>query len=151
MARTNLSVYDLEQMSNDELLEREYKGFDWMSVDTEDPFDPEYLKGGYEIPDISSYEKRFCRKVSIVENKLKKNHIKYEWLERHEMFRVSKKRQDSSGQVSGLPTYQYIAIYMETNEYAFGGWEEDRCVSTKISEVIESVKEWLLNNEPGLK
>ena len=150
MARKkNFSISDMEVATIDDLLENEYTGFDWMA---EEPYDPSYLSNeSYEVPDIDAYEKRFNRKVSIVENKLKKNHIRFEWLPQHEMFRVSKIRQSDDGKVSGLPTYQYIAIYMETNEYAFGGWEEDRCVSTRISDVIESVKEWMFNNEPGLR
>ena len=149
MARTRFSIYDMDNLSNEELLKmsgvREVE-------EVEEPFDPEYLSDkGYEIPDISSYEKRFNRKVSIIENKLKKNHIAFEWLDNHELFRVGKKRQDDNGKMSDFYTYQYIAVYMETNEYAFGGWEEDRCVSTRISEVIASVNEWLHNNEPGLK
>lgn len=149
MTRTSISVNDLECLTNEDLLQKEYTGFDWMA---EEPYDPELLSDkGYEIPDLSGYEKRFNRKISIIENKLKKNHIRYEWLSNYEMFRVGKKRQDSRGNVSNYYTYQYIAVYMETNEYAFGGWEEDRCVSTRISDVIESVKEWMYNNEPGLK
>ena len=149
MARTRFSIYDMDGYSNEELL-------DMSSVKTtegvEEPFDPAYLTDEpYEIPNISSYEKRFNRKVSIIENKLKKNHIAFEWLEQHEMFRVGKKRQDDNGKMSDYLTYQYIAVYMETNEYAFGGWEEDRCVSMRISDVIASVNEWLHNNEPGLR
>ena len=148
MARTRFSIYDMDGLTNDELMKVNQE----TSMEVEEPFYPSYLDvSSYEIPDIGGYEKKFNRKVSIIENKLKKNHIAFEWLEQHEMFRVGKKRQDDSGHVSDYPTYQYIAVYMETNEYAFGGWEEDRCVSTRISDVIESVKEWLHNNEPGLK
>lgn len=149
MARTNISVGDLERLSNEDLLNHEYTGFD---CSVEEPYDPEIVSDkDYEIPDISSYEKRFLRKVSIIENKLKKNHIRYEWLPQYELFRVGKKRQDANGNMSGYYTYQYIGIYMDTNEYNFGGWEEERCASTRISDVIESVKQWLYNNEPGLK
>lgn len=149
MARTNINIGDLERLSNEDLLNHEYTGFDWMATE---PYDPEIVSDkGYEIPDISSYEKRFNRKISIIENKLKKNHIRYEWLPQHELFRVGKKRQDENGNMSEYYTYQYIGIYMDTNEYNFGGWEEERCASTRISDVIKSVKEWLSNNEPGLR
>jgi len=149
MSRFRFSVNDLEGLSNEELLRNSYVR---EKQEVTEPYDPEYLSDEkYEIPDVSSYEKRFYRKVSIVENKLRKNNIKFTWMERYEMFRVSKLRQDEDGNVSGYPTHQYIAIYMDTNEYAFGGMEEDRCVSTRISDVIASVKEWLFNNEPGLK
>ena len=149
MARTRFSIYDMDGYSNEELLNMSSVKAD---DEVEEPFDPAYLTDKpYEIPDISSYEKRFNRKISIIENKLKKNHISFEWLEQHEMFRVGKKRQGDNGEMSDYYTYQYIAVYMETNEYAFGGWEEDRCVSTRISDVIASVNEWLRNNEPGLK
>lgn len=149
MARTRFSIYDMDGYSNEELLNMSSAK---VNDEVEEPFDPAYLTDEpYEIPDISSYEKKFYRKVSIIENKLKKNHIAFEWLEQHEMFRVGKKRQGDNGEMSDYYTYQYIAVYMETNEYAFGGWEEDRCVSTRISDVIASVNEWLRNNEPGLK
>lgn len=149
MKRTSIGIGDLEYLSNEDLLNYEYTGFDGSVIE---PYDPEIVSDkGYEIPDISSYEKRFLRKISIIESKLKKSHIRYEWLPQHEMFRVGKKRMDSEGKFSGYYTYQYIAVYMETNEYAFGGWEEDRCVSTRISDVIESVKKWMCNNEPGLR
>ena len=149
MARTKFSIYDMDGYSNEELLNMSSAK---VNDEVEEPFDPAYLTDEpYEIPDISSYEKKFNRKISIIENKLKKNHISFEWLEQHEMFRVGKKRQGDNGEMSDYYTYQYIAVYMETNEYAFGGWEEDRCVSTRISDVIASVNEWLRNNEPGLK
>lgn len=143
----------MESVTNEQLISIAHrKGEYEKELENLEPYDPAYVTDEpYEIPDISSYEKRFNRKISIIENKLRKNRIKFEWLDRYEIFRVSKFRQDSSGKVSGYPTYQYIAVYMETNEYAFGGWEEDRCVSTRISDVIESVKEWMCNNEPGLK
>lgn len=154
MTRTRLSISEQAELvgfNSDELLKLAEREFSHTDEVTE-PFDPDYLSSTpYEIPDISSYEKRFYHKVSIIENKLRKNHISFEWLAEHEMFRVGKRRQAEDGKISDYFTYQYIAVYMETNEYAFGGWEEDRCVSTRISDVIESVKEWLHNNEPGLR
>ncbi len=153
MARTRFSIYDMDTVTNEQLISIAHeKGEYEKELENLEPYDPAYVTDEpYEIPDISSYEKKFNRKVSIIENKLKKNHIAFEWLEQHEMFRVGKKRQGDNGEMSDYYTYQYIAVYMETNEYAFGGWEEDRCVSTRISEVIASVNEWLHNNEPGLK
>lgn len=131
-----------------------------------DPFDPAYLSDKpYEIPDISSYEKKFYHKMSIVINKLRRNHIRFEWLEDEEIFRVQKFRYTEVGSVrnkrtgelinpqrvySEYPTYMYIAIY-DNKEYAFGGEEEDLIVSTRISEVIDEVIEWLNNNEPAVR
>lgn len=168
MARTRFSVYDMDAVTNEDLVRIAHeKGEYEKELENLEPYDPAYVTDApYEIPDISGYEKRFNRKISIIENKLRKNHIRYEWLEAHEMFRVWKFRyEEKPGKVrkkdgtplntykvySEYPTYQYIAVYMETNEYAFGGWEEDQCVSTRISDVINSVMEWLDNNEPGLK
>ena len=120
-----------------------------------EPFDPAYLSNKpYEIPDLSAYEKKFYHKMSIVINKLRRNHIKFEWLEDEEMFRVKKFRYNSVSngkpKRSEYPTYMYIAIYNNT-EYAFGGYETDVIVSTRISEVIEKVIEWLNNNEPAVR
>lgn len=131
-----------------------------------EPFDPAYLSNKpYEIPDLSAYEKKFYHKMSIVINKLRRNHIQFEWLEDEEMFRVKKFRYEEVGSVrnkrtgklinpqrvySEYPTYMYIAIYDNT-EYAFGGYETDVIVSTRISEVIEKVIEWLNNNEPAVR
>lgn len=131
-----------------------------------DPFDPAYLSDKlYEIPDLSSYEKKFYHKMSIVINKLRRNHIQFEWMEDAEVFRVKKFRYEEVGSVrnkrtgelinpkrvySEYPTYMYIAIY-DNKEYAFGGYETDVIVSTRISEVIEKVIEWLNNNEPAVR
>lgn len=131
-----------------------------------EPFDPAYLSNKpYEIPDLSAYEKKFYHKMSIVINKLRRNHIQFEWLEDEEMFRVKKFRYEEVGSVrnkrtgklinpqrvySEYPTYMYLAIY-DNKEYAFGGYETDVIVSTRISEVIEKVIEWLNNNEPAVK
>ena len=131
-----------------------------------EPFDPAYLSDKpYEIPDLSDYEKKFYHKMSIVINKLRRNHISFEWLEHDEVFRVKKFRYEEVGSVRNkrtgklvnpqrvyneYPTYMYIAIY-DNKEYAFGGEEEDLIVSTRISEVIEKVIEWLNNNEPAVR
>lgn len=131
-----------------------------------EPFDPAYLSDKtYEIPTLSAYEKKFYHKVSIVINKLRRNHIRFEWLEDEEMFRVKKFRYKEVGSsrnkrtgelynpqrvYSEYPTYMYIAIY-DNKEYAFGGYETDLIVSTRISEVIDKVIEWLNNNEPAVR
>lgn len=134
--------------------------------DVLEPFDPEYLTNEpYQVPEISPYEKKFYRKMNIVINKLRREHINFEWLENAEMFRVKKYRytlvsnmRKKDGSLykpkkvyNECPTYMYIGIYMDTNEYCFGGWEEDLIVSSRISEVITEVKEWLNNNEPAVR
>lgn len=118
-----------------------------------EPFDPAYISNKpYEIPDLSAYEKRFYHKISIVINKLRRNHIPFEWMEDAEVFRVKKFRytniNNGKPKRSEYPTYMYIAIY-DNKEYSFGGEKEDLIVSTRISEVIEEVIEWLNNNEPA--
>lgn len=112
-----------------------------------EPFDPDYLSNEpYEIPDISDYEKRFLHKVSILEKKLRRAKIRFEWLADDEMFRVKKYRKGSE-----FPSYMYVAIYMDENKYAFGGYETDLVVDGKASVVVAAVKEWLSNNKPALK
>lgn len=119
--------------------------------DINEPFDPAYLTNkAYEVPDISSYERAFYRKMNIVINKLRKNRIRFEWLDDEEVFRVHKYRTDKRGVKSDYPTYMYIAIY-DNKEYSFGGEQEDMIVSTHIGEVIEKVVEWLNNNEPATR
>ena len=104
-----------------------------------EPFDPAYLTNkGYEIPQLSSYEKRFLHKVSILEKKLRRNGIKYEWLEDDECFRIRKYRLGSE-----YPVYMYLCIYMDENKYAFGGETEDVCVDGHASKVVEAALKWL--------
>ena len=115
--------------------------------DDNEPFDPAYLTDKpYEAPEISSYEKRFLRKVSIIENKLRRAKVRYEWLEDYEMFRVAKYRNGSE-----YPSYMYIAIYMDDNTYAFGGWTEDAVVDGRASVVVKAAIEWMSNNKPSMK
>lgn len=112
-----------------------------------EPFDPSYLSDkGYEIPDLSSYEKRFLHKVSIIEKKLRRAKVRFEWLDNDEMFRVWKYRNGSE-----YPTYMYVAVYMDENKYAFGGYETDLVVDGKASVVVAAVKEWVSNNKPAVR
>ena len=74
----------MAKFDNFEDLDSVYAEFD-KSKDVVEPFDPAYVSDkGYEIPDISAHEKRFLRKVSIMEKKLRKAHISFEWNERYD-------------------------------------------------------------------
>lgn len=104
-----------------------------------EPYNPDYLSDKpYEIPQISSYEKRYLHKLSILENKLRRNKIKYEWLERDECFRIRKYKLGSE-----YPSYMYLSVYMDCNKYAFGGETEDVCVDGHASRVVEAALKWL--------
>lgn len=102
-----------------------------------EPFDPEYLTDApYEVPDISASEKRFLRKVSILENKLRKAGVKFEWIERWECFRVKRFINPD------YPTYRYVRVNMDENDYSFGTEDEDLVYDGKVSVVVEAVKTW---------
>lgn len=104
----------------------------------EEPFDVEYLSNEpYEVEDLSGEEKRFYKKLHILERRLKKAGIRgaCEWMPQHEMFRVRK-------MVGEYPTYMYLAIY-DCKEYGFGTWDDDAIVSTDVKEVVAEVVEWL--------
>lgn len=103
-----------------------------------EPFDPDYLNDKpYEVPDISSYEKRFLRKVSIIENKLRRNRIDFEWLPNWECFRVC--REEKSGYLS----YRYVRVNMDENDYSFGTETRDLVYDGKASVVIDAVVAWV--------
>lgn len=107
-------------------------------VDREEPYDPAYLeekedKNPYKLPES---EKRFLRKISILQNKLHREHIHYEWMETLECFRVAR-------YITEYPTYRYVRIYMDDNMYAFGDSNYDYEVDSNISVVLESVKKWI--------
>lgn len=128
----------------------------------------------YKVPDIDSYEKWCIRKVSIISNKLKRHRISSDYDPSSMTFRVQKYRYKMSepteiryrrtksggkGKVTGdnshrvydeYPTVQHIAFY-EDGTYGFGGDEEDLFTSSRISEVISYVEEWLGNNEGGAR
>lgn len=104
-----------------------------------EPFDPNYLSNKpYEVPDISAYEKRFLHKVSIIEKKLRRNCVPFEWLENWECFRIYKYVGDSE-----YPTYRYVRVNMEENDYSFGTEKEDLVFDGKASVVIEAVVKWV--------
>lgn len=107
-----------------------------------EPYDPAYLSDkGYEIPEISSYEKRFLHKVSIIENKLRRKGIRFEWMDNWKCFRVSKYVLGSE-----YPTYRYVRVNMQENDYSFGTEKEDLVFDGKASVVIDAVAKWLKPN-----
>lgn len=107
--------------------------------DVLEPFDPNYISNKpYEIPQISSYERRFLHKVSIIEKKLQRNRIPFEWLENWECFRVHKFIGDSE-----YPTYRYVRVNMEENDYSFGTEKEDLVFDGRASVVIDAVVTWV--------
>lgn len=109
------------------------------SKDVVEPFDPAYVSDkGYEIPDISDYEKRFLRKVSIMEKKLRKTRIAFEWNERYDCFQVWKYVNGSE-----YPTYRYVGVNMDENDYFFGTEKEDLVFDGKVSVVVAAVAKWI--------
>lgn len=102
-----------------------------------EPFDPSYGTTS-TIPELSSYEKRFLRKVSTVEKKLRKNKILFEWMHYQRCFRLHKYIFDSE-----YPTYRYVYINMEENDYSFGTEKEDLVFDRRASVVIEAAIRWL--------
>ena len=107
--------------------------------DVLEPFDPNYLSNKpYEIPEISAYEKKFLHKVSILEKKMRRNRIGFEWLPNWRCFRVHKFIGGSE-----YPTYRYVRVNMEENDYSFGTEEEDLVFDGRASVVIDAVVTWV--------
>ena len=112
-----------------------------------EPYNPDYLlKDGYAVPELSSYEKRFCRKVGTLHSKLRKAHIKVVWLADYEVFEVRKPNPKT-----GYEWVMYVSVNMDDNTYAFGGETEDICESGRVSEVVAAVVEWMSNNKPSCR
>lgn len=106
-----------------------------------EPFDPEYLTNKeYVAPELSAYEKKFLHKVGIMESKLKKEKIRFEWLPDIEEFRIKKFRKYSE-----YPVYMYLRVNVDENEYAFGDENMDLVYDSHISVVIDAAKKWLNN------
>lgn len=104
-----------------------------------EPYDPDYLNDKpYEVPDLSSYEKRFLHKISILENKLKRKGVRFEWVERWECFRIKKYVLGSD-----YPTYRYIRVNMDENDYSFGTEELDLVFDGKASVIVDAAVRWL--------
>ena len=141
--------------------------------DVIEPYNPEYLlKDGYAIPELSSSEKRWLRKVGTLEAKLKRAHIPFTWDADYECFVLckyitkpsenSKRKKNVLGTYNILGrnetlekygTYPYVmyANITEDGEYAFGGETEDICVSGRVSEVVAEIIEWMSNNKPSCR
>ena len=128
----------MAKFKNLEDLDSVYEEFD-KTKDVVEPFDPAYLSDkGYEIPELSSYEKRFIHKVSILEKKLRRNSIAFHWSERYDCFQVWKYINGSE-----YPTYRYVGVNMDENDYFFGTEKEDLVFDGKASVVVEAVAKWL--------
>ena len=105
-----------------------------------EPYDPAYLGETEERDIISASEKSFFRKVSILQNKLRRSKIGYEWMPSWECFRIQKFID------SDYPMYRYVRVNVEENDYSFGTEKEDLVFSTRVSEVVEAAKAWLDKN-----
>lgn len=104
-----------------------------------EPFDPAYISDKpYEIPDLSNREKRFLHKVSILEHKLRRNGISYEWIPETECFRI--KRYNIG---SDYPTYRYVGVNVDENDYWFGTETEDLVFDGRSSVVVEAASKWV--------
>lgn len=110
-------------------------------VDLLDPYDTEYVENtdSGNPYRLSAWEKRFLRKVSILENKLRNSKIPFEWMERTECFRVAR-------YVTEYPQYRYVRVNMEENDYSFGTEKEDLFFDHKVSAVVDEVKRWTQSN-----
>lgn len=100
-----------------------------------EPFDPSYITGGTPIEELSSYEKRYCHKVSILYNKMRRLGVRGHW--NGSGFEVERYVLDSE-----YPMIRYLTVNMETNDYSFGTENEDLVYSTRVSEVVEAAKKW---------
>ncbi len=100
-----------------------------------EPFDPAYITGGTPIADLSASEKRFCHKVSILYNKMRKLGVKGHW--NGDSFEVERYLPNSE-----YPVIRYLTVNMDENDYSFGTEKEDLVYSTRVTEVVEAAKKW---------
>ena len=100
-----------------------------------EPFDPAYITGGTPIAELSASEKKFCHKVSILWNKMRKLGVYGEWTGYE--FRVARYNPESE-----YPTYRYLTVNLDENDYSFGTEKEDLVYSTRVTEVVEAAKKW---------
>lgn len=106
-------------------------------MDMLEPFDVAYLNNEpSKVPDISSYEKRLYRKISILEKKLRRAHVSFEFDVNQMEFVVSRIAP------SGYPINRRVYIDMAENEYVFGDENFDYIYDGKVSVVVEAVKKW---------
>mgnify|MGYP001007400510 CR=1 FL=1 len=100
-----------------------------------EPFDPSYITGGTPIEDLSASEKRFCHKVSILYNKMRRLDVNGYW--NGNEFEVERYMPGSE-----YPIIRYLTVNMDTNDYSFGTEKEDLVYSTRVTEVVEAAKKW---------
>lgn len=112
-----------------------------------EPYNPDYLlKDAYAIPELSNYEKRFCRKVGTLQAKLRKAKVSATWDSDYEVFEVRKLNPKT-----GYDWVMYVSVDLDENTYNFGGETEDICVSGRVSEVVAAVVEWMSNDKPSCR
>lgn len=103
-----------------------------------EPFDPEYLRDTPSgVPRLSSSEERLLTKLAILERALKKAHVRFDWSKSMECFRVCKYVGDSS-----YPTYRYVGVNMDEDDYFFGTEDEDLVFDKKSLVVVNAVVSW---------
>lgn len=104
-----------------------------------EPFDANYLTNKpYEVPQLSAYEKRFIHKVSVLEKTLKRNKVFFDWVSEWQCFRVHKFVLGSE-----YPSYRYVWVDADENEYLFGTENEALVYDGKASVVVNAVVKWL--------
>ena len=100
-----------------------------------EPFDPSYITGGTPIEDLSSREKRFCHKIAILYNKMRRLGVNGYW--NGNEFEIERYMPDSN-----YPVIRYLVVNMDTNDYSFSTEKEDLVFSTRVTEVVEAAKKW---------
>lgn len=109
-----------------------------------EPYDPAYTDEEEDKNPcvISAKERRFLRKISILENKLKRNKIGYEWDSYRQRFEVARYAEESE-----YPTYAYLWVDMSDNTYNFGTSYKDSWYDEKVGEIIDITIKWLGNEQ----
>ena len=95
---------------------------------------------------LSRYEIKFYKKLGTMINGLKRKGIRFSYDAEYEVLVVKKIRPGHE-----YPDLMYISVYVDTNQFAFGGEETDLVVSTNSREVIKEVVEWLNNLKPAVR
>ena len=83
---------------------------------------------------VDRHELAWVKKIGRVENHLRRAKIRFRFID--DEFRVERYRKNSD-----YPQYGYIRVY--DNEYAFGTEELDYNYSSRMTDVLYAVKQWL--------
>lgn len=106
--------------------------------ETVEPYDPAYLGDEEEEADIlSSFEKRYYKRIKLLENKLRKAKIRFDWNSRFDCFIVKKFKNGSD-----YPVIKNIWVDTDDWTYCFGS-DDAEVYDSNLSLILDKVMSWL--------